>query len=139
MKAKALRRAARLSPSESAINSSAASVKRSSRSVFTVVSRLIVSREVALMTSFGYGIPIGMNLMPAFLSIFCRSIFYFMVQNVMHVPALPALAVRPERWMYVSTSLGGSTWITRSTLGMSRPREATSVATSTLNLCSLNL
>ena len=55
----------------------------------------------------------------------------------MQVPSFPALAVLPERWIYVSTSLGGSTWITKSTLGMSNPLDATSVATKTLNFPSL--
>ena len=40
----------------------------------------------------------------------------------------------PDRWMYVSGSLGGSTCSTSSTPLISRPRAATSVATSTLNL-----
>jgi len=57
----------------------------------------------------------------------------------MQVPVFPALAVLPALWMYVSTSFGGSTYITKSTFGMSSPLDATSVATNTLNFYSLNL
>mmetsp|Transcript_45460 Transcript_45460/g.144608 ORF Transcript_45460/g.144608 Transcript_45460/m.144608 type:complete len:263 (-) Transcript_45460:388-1176(-) len=56
----------------------------------------------------------------------------------MAMPVLLARPVRPERWRKVSESLGISKCTTRSTLGMSRPRAATSVATSTLKLPSRN-
>jgi hypothetical protein len=46
------------------------------------------------------------------------------------VPLLPALAVRPQRWENVLVSVGGSNWMTTSTLGRSKPRAATSVARS---------
>ena len=45
-------------------------------------------------------------------------------------PVRPARPVRPTRWMYVSSSLGKSSWMTRSTRSTSIPLDATSVATS---------
>lgn len=69
MNAKAFKRAAFWSPSERAINSSAASLNRGSTSVLTVWSCFMVSLEVALSTSCGWGIPIGVNLNPALFSI----------------------------------------------------------------------
>ena len=89
---------------------------------------------MALITSWGCGIPIEVNVIPAFLSMFCIKDLCLSVQNVMQVPDFPALAVLPDLWIYDSTSFGGSTWITKATLGMSRPLAATSVATSTLIL-----
>ena len=68
-----------------------------------------MSLDVALRTSCGCGIPIGVNLNPALCSICYNWYLCFIVQNVMHVPVLPALAVLPALWMYVSTSFGGST------------------------------
>ena len=44
-------------------------------------------------------------------------------------PVRPARPVRPTRWMYVSSSLGKSSWIMRSTRSTSIPLDATSVAT----------
>jgi hypothetical protein len=43
------------------------------------------------------------------------------------LPFLPALAVRPARWLNVFGSIGASYWITTSTSEKSTPREATSV------------
>ena len=139
MKASALSNALRLSPPHCSVSWSAASSNKPRRLSLTLLSYLIAVDEVALMTSWGCGIPIYANSIPACLEIRWISNLCFIVQKVMQVPALPALAVRPERWIYVSVSFGGSTWMTRSTLGISRPREATSVATSTLNFCSANL
>ena len=56
------------------------------------------------------------------------------VTSMMLVPRSPARPVLPLLWMYVSQSLGASIITTNSTLLMSRPRAATSVATSVLNL-----
>ncbi len=50
------------------------------------------------------------------------------------VPWLSPLPVLPMRWMWVSRSFGTSTFITQVTSFMSNPREATSVAISSLPL-----
>mmetsp|Transcript_11194 Transcript_11194/g.46638 ORF Transcript_11194/g.46638 Transcript_11194/m.46638 type:complete len:599 (-) Transcript_11194:138-1934(-) len=47
-------------------------------------------------------------------------------------PSRPAREVRPTRWMYWSTSSGQSICSTQSTAGKSRPRAATSVASSSI-------
>jgi hypothetical protein len=49
-------------------------------------------------------------------------------------PSLPALAVLPQRWLNTFGSCGGSTWMTQSTSGRSRPRAATSVQMRTSSL-----
>lgn len=46
-----------------------------------------------------------------------------------YLPTLPTRPVRPIRWTYSSISLGKSKLITWRTLGISRPRAATAVAT----------
>mmetsp|Transcript_2682 Transcript_2682/g.10648 ORF Transcript_2682/g.10648 Transcript_2682/m.10648 type:complete len:287 (+) Transcript_2682:600-1460(+) len=60
------------------------------------------------------------------------------VQSVTHTPVAPPRPVRPDRWMYVSASFGGSHCTTSSTPEMSSPRAATSVATSVWNLLARN-
>mmetsp|Transcript_2251 Transcript_2251/g.3343 ORF Transcript_2251/g.3343 Transcript_2251/m.3343 type:complete len:306 (-) Transcript_2251:1428-2345(-) len=58
--------------------------------------------------------------------------------SITAVPFCPARPVRPDRCTKVSVSKGGLSCTTRSTPEMSRPRAATSVATSTWNLWFLN-
>mmetsp|Transcript_16919 Transcript_16919/g.50519 ORF Transcript_16919/g.50519 Transcript_16919/m.50519 type:complete len:357 (-) Transcript_16919:1142-2212(-) len=60
------------------------------------------------------------------------------VYMAMAVPDRPARPVRPDRCRNDSVSAGSSKCTTRSTAGMSNPRAATSVATSTRHLPSRN-
>ena len=53
------------------------------------------------------------------------------VTRLMAMPTLPARAVRPTRWVYSSGSLGMSQLMTMATSSMSKPRDPTSVETST--------
>ena len=48
-------------------------------------------------------------------------------RNITLDPFRPARPARPQRCRKTLGSVGGSSWITRSTCGMSRPRAATSV------------
>ncbi|MNE68092.1 hypothetical protein D3C80_1637370 [compost metagenome] len=57
----------------------------------------------------------------------------------MAMPFSPARPVRPTRWMWISESRASSTLITMSRASMSRPRAATSVATSTDRLRLANI
>ena len=79
--------------------------------------------------SFFCGAPIRFIFIFAFCSIRSNKHSVYRVYNVMQVPLLPARAVLPARWIYESISFGGSLWITKSTEGISKPLEATSVAT----------
>ncbi len=58
---------------------------------------------------------------------------------VIAIPPLPALAVRPTRCMYSLGTNGTFSLITRSTVGISKPLEATSVANSTFTWLDLKL
>ena len=51
--------------------------------------------------------------------------------NTQVAPSLPPRAVRPVRWTNSFGEEGQSKWMTVFTAGMSRPRAATSVTTST--------
>lgn len=57
---------------------------------------------------------------------FCK--FFLRSNNVTQIPFLPALPVRPALWIKGYVFLGGSSWITKPTLSMSSPLDATSVA-----------
>ena len=78
------------------------------------------------------------SCLPNAASILCHISTSYCVTKEIAFPAFPARAVRPTRWMYVLLSGGRSRLRTTSTEGMSRPRAATSVATSILRLPALN-
>jgi hypothetical protein len=87
--------------------------------------------------SEGWGAPTRSNFTLVLFSNLSNSPYYFKAYKVIHTPLRPALAVRPDLWIYASISLGGSHCNTKSTSGMSRPLATTSVAINILNLPSL--
>ena len=103
----------------------------------TALTCAIAIFAAAATISAGCGGAILINLNPPLRSMLGIAHSLRGVHRTTHTPVAPPLPVRPDRWMYVSASFGGSHCTTNSTPLMSSPRAATSVATRVWNLFAL--
>ena len=93
-----------------------AAASRNSRlaSTGTVLTFSAAPSAAASASSFAVGVPIRSSFTPARLSILSMRYDLFCPNSVTEVPDVLARPVRPERWMYVSKSFGGSICTTSS-------------------------
>mmetsp|Transcript_33016 Transcript_33016/g.81239 ORF Transcript_33016/g.81239 Transcript_33016/m.81239 type:complete len:289 (+) Transcript_33016:215-1081(+) len=128
------------SPAPSGASSSSLAASRNSFAAPLLTARTcsMTILAAAATISAGCGGEMRMNLKPPLRSMLGTAHSERGVHSVTLMPVAPARPVRPLRWMYVSASLGGSHCTTISTPVMSRPRAATSVATSVWNLLARN-